>query len=150
MTWPFRVSVPVATAPKTYVFFPPPLGTTIQVPEVKVPLKTEAPAVSVMLPPAPKVPLTFVLNEGKVRVALPQGLNGVTDPHEGVQKLMPLTPALTDAEFGVRLIVPPFRLKSMLSASAAAGTVSRPLFPNDSTGAPLLASTAYRTVCPCA
>src|SRR5439155_1326071 len=77
---------------------------------------------SVMLPPAPKVPLTFVLNEGKVRVALPQGLNGVTDPHEGVQKLMPLTPALTDAEFGVRLIVPPFRLKSMLSASAAAGS----------------------------
>src|SRR6184192_2932105 len=75
-----------------------------------------------MVPPAPKVPLTVVLNDGKVSVALPTGLNGVTDPHKGVQKLTPLTVVLTNAEFGVRLIVPPFRLKSMLSASAAAGS----------------------------
>src|SRR5437762_6791689 len=75
-----------------------------------------------MVPPAPKVPLTVVLNDGKVSVALPTGLNGVTDPHKAVQKLTPLTVVLTNAEFGVRLIVPPFRLKSMLSASAAAGS----------------------------
>lgn len=37
--WPFQVSVPVATAPKMYVFFPP-KETTVQLPEVKVPLKT--------------------------------------------------------------------------------------------------------------
>src|SRR5436190_13998325 len=75
-----------------------------------------------MLPPVPKVPLAVVVKDGKVKVAVPVGLNGVTDPHRGVQKLMPLTWVLTEAEVGVRLIVPPFRLKSMLSASAAAGS----------------------------
>src|SRR6266536_2662825 len=75
-----------------------------------------------MLPPVPKVPLAVVVKDGKVKVAVPVGLNGVTAPHRGVQKLMPLTVVLTDAEVGVRLIVPPFRLKSMLSASAAAGS----------------------------
>ena len=75
-----------------------------------------------MLPPLPKVPLAVVVKDGKVRVAVPVGLNGVTDPHRGVQKLTPLTWVLTEAEVGVRLMVPPFRLKSMLSASAAAGS----------------------------
>jgi len=72
------------------------------------------------VPPLPKTPLTPVVKDGKVSVALPE--SGETGPHDGVQKLIPLTFVLTNAEVGVRLIVPPFRLKSMLSASAAAGS----------------------------
>ena len=51
-------------------------------------------------------PLTPVVKDGKLSVALPE--SAVTDPQSGVQKLIPLTLVLTDAEVGVRLIVPPF------------------------------------------
>jgi hypothetical protein len=75
------------------------------------------------VPPLPKFNvLAVVLKEGKVRLAVP--VNALTEPQVGVQKLIPVTLVLTDADVGVTLMVPPFRLKSILSASAAVGSAS--------------------------